>query len=254
MRRFAVSALLLLNWAASAPAAPNPVVSAAKRTAMVKSSTMQMTITTMVPGAAKTTLTGTGAQRGTSVELALRTRAQGVPFRMDAVLLEERGSFVIYMRSPVFAQKLPRGKSWLRVDLSKQAASLGVDFSSLVNTSQTFAPLEKGLVSTKRLGHEGIAGTATTRYRAIVDVRRAARAVPSYGKQVAAVERATGVRFGRSPYDVWIGRDGRIRRIRFSTPTVANAVRGTTTQTITFTSFNGPVSISAPPRARVFSP
>ena len=106
------------------------------------------------------------------------------------VLLEEAGSYVMYMRSPLFASQLPRGKSWIRLDLSRQTASLGVDFSSLVSTSQTFAPLEKGMVSTKRKGRAVVAGRPTTQYRAIIDVKRAARLVPAYGKQVAAIQRA----------------------------------------------------------------
>ena len=42
--------------------------------------------------------------------------------------------------------------------------------------------------------------------------------------------------------------------MRFSTPAVAGKSRGTTVQTITFLSYDRPVSISAPPLAQVFSP
>jgi hypothetical protein len=77
--------------------------------------------------------------------------------------------------------------------------------------------------------------------------------VPAYGKQLASVERATGVRLGRVTQDVWVGNDGRIRRLRSSTPTSAQGVRGTTVQTITFLSYDVPVSIAAPPAAQVFA-
>lgn len=166
----------------------------------------------------------------------------------------KKGSYVMYMRSPAFQSQLPAGKKWLRLDLSKQAATVGVDFTSLLSASQSFAPLEKGLVSTTRIGREQVAGRSTTRYRTVPDVKRAARAVPAYGKQVAAIERATGVRFGRVPYDVWIAGDGRIRRVRFSTPTAVGNDRGTAVQTITFLAYDTPVTIGAPPRAQVFSP
>lgn len=254
MRRLLVALSLALALPALVQAAQNPVAAAAKRTAAAKSVTFTMSVATVVPGQGKMTMTGSGAQRGTSAKMTMRARVQGATFRFDAVLLTEDGRYVMYMRSPLFRQQLPRGKSWLRLDLSKQAASLGVDFTSLLNASQSSAPLERGLVSTTRVGRETVAGQSTVRYRAVLDVRRAVRALPAYGRQVAAIERATGIRLSRLPYDVWVAGDGRIRRMRFSTPTTAGGVRGTAVSTITFLSYDAPVTISAPPRAQVFSP
>jgi hypothetical protein len=254
MRRLAIASVFGLTLVTIAQAAGDPVVAATKRTAAAKTATFRMTVTSAIPGQAKTTLTGTGAQRGSSARISMRIRAAGVTARMDVLLLTERGSYVLYMRSPLFQAQLPRGKSWVRLDVTKQAANLGLDFSSLLNVSQTFVPLESGILSTKRIGREVVAGKTTTRYRAIIDIRRAARAVPAYGKQVAALERLTGVRLGRLPYDVWIASDRRIRRVRFAMPTAAVGARATTVQTITFLAFDRPVRISAPPRAQVFSP
>jgi hypothetical protein len=255
MRRvIAVLAAAALLAPLAAPAGTNPILRAAKRTAAVKSSTLRMSVTTRLAGRTAATMTGSGVQQGSSVELTLRQRIGTQLVTIDAVLLTDGGSQVMYMRSPVFTAQLPAGKSWVRVDLTKQAAGIGVDLGSVFNAAETFAPLEHGVVSVKRLGRQAVAGAPATHYRAIVDVKRAARAVPAYGEQVAAVERATGVTLGRSPYDVWVGGDGRIRQMRFTAPTVAGGVRGTSTQTITFLSYNRPVTISAPPRAQVFSP
>jgi hypothetical protein len=250
MRRFLAVLVLGLALPALVQAASNPVVSAAKRTAAAKTVTFRIAATTTVAGG-RATMTGSGVQRGSEARLSLRVGQGGAAVRMDAVLLEEGGSYVVYMRSPLFASQLPRGKSWIRIDLSKQTASLGVDFSSLMSTSQTFVPLEKGLVSTTRKGRAVVAGRSTTHYRAIIDVKRAARLVPAYGKQVAAIQRATGVTLGRVPYDVWVAGDGRIRQVRYATPTVQN---GKTVQTMTFLAFNERVTIEAPPRAQVVSP
>ncbi len=251
MRRFLAVGVLVLALPALVQAASNPVVAASKRTAAAKTITFRIAATTTVAGS-RATITGSGMQRGSEARLSLRVGGQGTrPVRMDAVLLEEAGSYVMYMRSPLFASQLPRGKSWIRLDLSRQTASLGVDFSSLVSTSQTFAPLEKGMVSTKRKGRAVVAGRPTTQYRAIIDVKRAARLVPAYGKQVAAIQRATGITLGRVPYDVWVAGDGRIRQVRYTTPTVQN---GKTVQTMTFLAFNEPVKIEAPPRAQVVAP
>lgn len=254
MRRLLAVIVVALALPTLAGAGSSPIVSAIQRTADAKSSTMQLSISASIPGQGAFTLAGTAAQRGTSVKMSMRTRVQGTAFTLDAVLLREGSSYVMYMRSPLFQAQLPRGKSWIRIDLSAQGAKAGVDFSSLLNASQSLAPLEAGLVSTTRLGRETVAGRSTTHYRAVIDVQRAARALPSYGEQVAALERTTGVHLGRTPYDVWVGGDQRVRRMRFSTPTAANGVRGKTSTTITFLAFDTPVKISAPPRSQVVSP
>jgi hypothetical protein len=133
-----------------AQAASNPVLAAVKRTATAKSSTFRMSMTTSVAGQ-RMVLSGSGAQSGSSARLSMRTSGLGGAVRMDAVLVTEHGAYVMYLRSPAFSSQLPRGKSWLRVDLSKQLSNMGVNFSALLSASQTFKPLEKGLVSTTRL-------------------------------------------------------------------------------------------------------
>ena len=234
--------------------AANPVLAAAKRSANAKSTTVQLHLTAKVPGSPSVVMTGSGGTSGQRVKLRMRTSASGQRIPMDAVGLVEKSGYVMYIRSPAFEGQLPPGKSWVRIDLQKQGASVGLDFSSLIGQSQTLAPLEYGLVSTRRLGTERVAGKPTTHYRAVVDLRRAALAVPAYAKQLATVERATGTRLGRVTQDVWVGADGRIRQLRSTAPTVSQGVRGTTVQTMTFLTYDVRVSISPPPRAQVFSP
>jgi hypothetical protein len=247
MRRLLAVSLIALAVPVVVQAAANPVVVASKRTAAATSVTFQMAMTSTVAGQ-RSSVTGSGAIKGTSARLSMRLRAQAMTARIDAILLQEAGKYVMYMRSPVFQSQLPRGKSWVRLDLSKHSADLGVDFTSLINASQTFAPLEHGLVSTTQKGRVVIAGAPTTRYRVVVDVERAARAVPTFGRQVLAIQRATGIRLGRLPYDVWIGSDRRIRRMSFTMPAPG---AGKTVQTMTFLAFDEPVTIAAPPRSQV---
>ncbi len=249
MRRLLVVVLAVLALPALVQAASNPVVAATKRTATARTTSFQIAATVSAAGQ-RMTMTGTGVQKGTAVRMSLRMKANGTTVRMGAILLEERGAYVMYMRSPLFRSQLPAGKSWVRLDFSKLAAGTGIDLSSLVQTSQTLAPLDAGFVSAKRVGSEIVAGRSTTRYRAVIDIKRAARAVPEYGKQVAAIERASGLRLGRLPYDVWIGDDRRIRRVRYAVP----AAGGRTVQTMTFLAFNLPATITAPPRSQVVTP
>lgn len=251
MRRLALALTAALLVPAGAHAA-NPVLSAAKRSSTAKSTKLQLRMTTRIPGNAGTVLSGIGATSGTSVTLRVTTTVAGRRVPMDAVGLVEGGAYVMYIRSPVLGAQLPRGKTWVRNDLQAQGAQAGLDFGSLVGQSETLAPLAHGLVSTKLIERVRVAGLPAAHYRAVVDLRRAARAVPAYGKQLAAVERATGVRLGRVTQDVWVGTDGRIRRLRTTTPTVAGGARGTTVQTMTFLAYDIPISIVAPPAARVF--
>ena len=244
----------MLAFAAAAQAATNPVVSAVERSSDVRSSKLRMSIS-VAGGGIRQTMSGTGAQSDGSVSLDMRTTVAGRSVPIQARLLRRNGSYVMFMRSPVFASQLPAGKTWVKIDLGARGANAGIDFSSLVDMAQTLGPLEKGLVSTTKLGRDTVAGRRATHYRAVVDLRRAARAIPAYGKQLDAVQKATGLKLGRTTQHVWVGGDGRVRQVRSSTPTVGQGgVRATATQTITFLAYDVPVRIVAPPAAQVFTP
>lgn len=250
----AVALALLLAPAAASSSQANPVLAAAKRSEAARSSTLTIDAVTSVTGSGSFRFSGTGAQKGTSVRMNVVGTSGGRRFTMSVVGLSERGSYVMYMRSSLFTSLLPPGKSWLRIDVEREGAKLGIDFSSLLGSSQSTTLLEDGLVSWKRLGTGVVAGQSATRYRVVVDYRKAAAKNPHYAKQLAAVERAAGVRLARGTQDVWIGRDGRFRRIRFTTPTAAGGARATTTQTMTVTGYDMPVSIEAPKRSATYSP
>jgi hypothetical protein len=243
-----LAAVLVALVTATAALADNPVISAVKRTSDARSSLVDMQITTSA-GGQKVVMTGTGAVRGSDIKMSMKVPGAGT---MDLIMRREPSGFVMYMRTPALGSQLPAGKSWLRVDFEKQAAKLGLDFSAILDASQTLGPLERGIVSTKRLGRETIAGKPTTHYRAVVDVHRAAAALPAYAKQIRAIEKATGARLGRTTQDVWVGADGRIRRLRSSTPTAVQGKPATSVQTMTFRAYDVPVTIAAPPRAQVF--
>jgi hypothetical protein len=249
VRRLLLALAIALIFPATA-LAKDPVVAAAERTASARSSTVRLHVTQVVPGTGRVVMTGSGVQRGMTVSLHARTRGPGVTFTLDVVGRNERGAYVMYMRSPVFRSELPPGKTWIRIDLQQQGANLGIDFGSLLSSSQAFPPLAHGLVATSRLGTDTVAGKRARHFRVVVDHRRAASRLPGYAKQLAAIERATGVALRRVTQDVWVGPDGRIRQLRYSTPTPGG---GRATQTLTYLNYDKPVTISAPPRATVFT-
>jgi hypothetical protein len=249
-------ALLLVALAFVLPStalAGNPVVAAAKKSSTARTTKLQIHMRTSATGIPPVAMSGSGATSGQRISMHVTTTVVGQRVAMDAIGAVEGGHYVMYMRSPLLRSQLPQGKTWVRIDLQTAGGSVGLDFSSLVGQQQTLAPLAHGLVSTKRLGTESVAGKPTTHYRAVVDLRRAARALPAYAKQLAALERTAGVRLGRVTQDVWVGRDGRISRLRSTTPTVTGGVRATSVQTLTFIAYDVPVSISAPSPGKVFN-
>jgi hypothetical protein len=258
MRRSVLLSLALVGIGAlavpAAASAANPVVEAAKRSAKAHTTTLRFSSQTTATGLGRFTTSGTGAQSGTSAKLRMRATGAGSVVTMDAIARAEHGGFVMYMRSPLFRSQLPKGKTWVRFDLQKAGASLGIDFSALTGASDALAPLWHGVVSTRSLGAEVVAGKPSTHYRVVVDYRRAAAKLPKFAEQLAALERVAGVRLGRVPADVWVGADGRIRRFRTVTPTRVQGVKGTSVQTITYIAYDVPVSVSAPPERVVFEP
>lgn len=255
MRRIAltlVAALVVLVGAGTAEAA-NPVVAAAKRTADARSSLFDMQMT-VEAGGQRVAITGSGAMRGQdTAKMTMHTSAAGKNVAFDMLMLREAGRVVMYMRSPVFKASLPKGKTWMRLDLDLAASSLGagLDYSRLIDTATTLGALEHGLVSTKRVGTTTVAGRRATQYRAVIDTKRAAREVPTFAKQLHAIERA-GVRLPRLTEDVWVGSDGRISRLGFAIPFAEQGVRAKSSMTMTFRAYDVPVSVSPPPRAQVF--
>ncbi|HEY1315603.1 MAG TPA: hypothetical protein VGF10_00135 [Gaiella sp.] len=245
-----VAALAVLVGATTAEAA-NPVVAAAKRTAEARSSVFDMQMKVEAAGAT-VAITGSGAMRGQdTAKLTMRTSGAGTTVAFDMLMLREAGRIVMYMRSPAFGASLPAGKTWMRLDLDRAAAQLGLDYSELIETSRTLGPLEHGIVSTTRVGTAAVAGKPTTRYKVVIDTKRAAKAVPAFAKQLRTIERA-GVRLPRMTEDVWVGGDGRIRRVGVAFPFVQQGARATSSMTMTFRAYDVPVAVSAPPREQVF--
>jgi hypothetical protein len=141
----------------------------------------------------------------------------------------------IYLQSPLLTSNLPKGKTWLKLDL-KKAAPKGIDLSALTTQSPTklLSQLQAaGNVTT--VGDETINGTATTHYRAKLDVSKLPK--------VAALAHAT-----YAPLNIWIGKDdGYVHRIQTAyTIKVANASAQSIALTVDFSDFGKSVSVSVP--------
>lgn len=138
---------------------------------------------------------------------------------------------VLYLKSAVFAGRLPGGKSWMKIDLAKAAKLKGVDVSSLGASGPAQDPVQgldylKGAGAAKKLGTAKVDGVATTRYRVRVDLKRAVK-----GDVTATAKRSLDSLIDtlggptRFPVDVWVDGDHLIRRQRVGyTATVGGKV------------------------------
>ena len=176
----------------------------------------------------------------------------------------------IYMNMPFLAGKLPEGKTWMKLDISKAAQAAGIDtsqFSSIDQTDPTkfldYLRASSGAVIT--LGSERVNGVTVTHYRANLELSRILDRLP--GEQKAAAKAALE-KLGESgsiPVDVWVDAQGRVRRIQLSFGGLGAGAGGTGTAsgvagaaavsgaiTIDFKSYGPVPPIVSPPAGQVF--
>jgi len=213
---------------AAAATPTDAVKAAAEKTANAGS----LKLTLNVAGAAAATkiaVAGGGGFDTTNREgqLHLRFAVSGVSGTMDVVL---QGTD-LYLRSPLLSLALPSGKTWIKVDLSKQAKAGGLDLSKILAQDPTQAlDALQNASSVVQVGQAQSGGVTLTHYRATI-----------------TKSAATGI--GGGTYDVWVGDDGYIHRVRTvvaGTGSTAAAVRATSN----LSGFGEPVTVTVPPASQ----
>lgn len=87
----------------------------------------------------------------------------------------------IYMRSDIFSAALPKGKTWMKLDLATLGEELGIDFDAILEQSRNSDPRSQLSVvqgakgDIEELGTAVIRGTSTTHYKFTVDVAEAVK-------------------------------------------------------------------------------
>src|SRR5262245_49888109 len=99
MRRLALLLSLAVLAVPATANAANPVIAAARKSATAKSTKLQLSARTSVPGASAVVLTGNGATSGRRITLHASTTVVGQRVQMDAIGMNEGGHYVMYMRS-----------------------------------------------------------------------------------------------------------------------------------------------------------
>lgn len=201
---------------------------------------------------------GAGAIDGTSAAMTLKLGS--VPGPAGSLLdhatikeraLEQDGDYVIYMRPPALSSDLPGGKAWLKLDLSKLGKSAGLDMSQALSGSQ-FQPtdmlsmLEAEGAKVQKVGPATIDGVSTTHYRVKIDL---ANALQSKGLSSPMLQDIAS-KMKTASDNVWIDKDGLVRRIRLSYGLPQAGVH--MAMKMDLSDYGAHVTIAAPPSSQVF--
>ncbi|MGH3133609.1 MAG: hypothetical protein ACRDNY_07700 [Gaiellaceae bacterium] len=177
-------------------------------------------------------------------------------WQMEAV----QDGLVLYMRFPLLSRipdGLPRGKSWLKVDLRRVARAEGLDLAQLQqlaanDPSDALRCLEAVGGPLEAVGEEELQGVATTHYRTNVDLLRYERLVPAsqqekVGSMIGELVRESGLRM--IPVDVWVDEDELVRKMTMSLSATPPGAGQTFEASIRYElyDYGQPVAIVAPP-------
>jgi hypothetical protein len=212
------------------------VKSAATKTAQAPSEHMTLKGSAAV-GGTQVTIDGTGDFDNAKKQGVLHAdfSAAGLSGTIDEVL----DGLTVYLQSPLLTSNLPKGKTWLKLDLQKARQAHGIDLSALTTQSpaQLLTQLQAA-ANVRKVGEETIKGAATTHYRAQVDLTKLPK-----GKKLAALAHA---KYG--PINIWIGSDdGYVHRMQMAyTIKAANAPTQAVAMTMDFSDFGKSVSVSVP--------
>jgi hypothetical protein len=211
---------------------------------------------------------GTGAIDGTSAQMSFRLGSMldqmGLPSSAGSlaqlqhatikeVALEQNGDYVIYMRLGFLSSQLPGGKQWIKLDVSKLGEAAGLDLGELMSGTQ-FQPGDLlGMLTSEgakiqKLGPARVDGVATTHYRVTIDL---AKALQSKGLTSPLLSGITA-QMKTATSNVWIGKDGLVRRVKISYNVPHGAAPMRMAMTMNLYDYGARVSIAAPPSSQVF--
>lgn len=235
MRRAAVALLLLplaLTLAAcggsgskSSSSASTPldaVKAATKKTLAAGSETIKLTISGS-SGGQSIAMTGTGSidTKTLGGTMHLNLDAGPIATTFDEVFTPK----AVYVKSPLLSGQLPPGKSWIKVDATAAEKAAGLPSSLMSQNPADELKKLQDLKTATKVGSDALG----THYKATIDTSK-----------LPASVRKTGV----GGYDVWVGSDGYIRRIKVGASGVS--------VTVDFTDVGKPVTVTPPPASQVY--
>jgi hypothetical protein len=239
----------------------DPVSAAATKTQHAGAARVRFSLAFSVPQLSGKTLTmsGTGTIDGTSGEMTfdmssiLQQAGVAGDGSMKAIFLQENGDYVTYLRLGVLASKIPGGKQWLRLDVSKLGQSQGLDLNQLLSGSQLqpsdlLSMLKTEGAMVRKVGPETVDGIVTTHYHVTVDLAKALQARGLTSPLLAGL----AAQLPTVPEDVWIGNDGLVHRVKLSFGVQQGGKPMHMAVSMDLFDYGAHVTIAAPPASDVF--
>ena len=246
---------------ASAAASPLTEVKLAAQTSTKANSftgTMSMRLTA-TPGASSTDgITGDTSMTATFAEQlhpsllasvnvgSLTSAGKSLPGGLAEIITPT----TFYLKWPYLTQAAHLNKPWVAVPFSAASKSTGIDLSQLVNQATSNSPLTQtqlfaDATSVRQVGTGTIDGVAVTEYTGTVPMSKAVSRL-SGSVKTQLQQRIAAAGFTNEKFTVWI--DG-----QHLTRKAIVTVDGTSvseTVTLTITSINQPVNVTAPPTSQ----
>lgn len=158
----------------------------------------------------------------------------------------------VYMRLPFVADKLPEGKSWLEIDMSKvlqathgtpapQALGIGQ-----VDPTQFLQYLKADAASVTKVGTAELYGVPTTHYEVRLKLSSILQALPADERAAARPMLRHTASANALPLSVWVDGRGRVRQVQSSLQISGPTVSGRANITVGFSEY-GPVPAVKPP-------
>lgn len=167
------------------------------------------------------------------------------------------GTTVYVKVPPDQAAELPGGKPWLEIDVAAVARAADPRFQNVVKATnidpaQGLAYLKGVTGDVRRVGTETLRGVASTRYRAIVDLR-AALARQTATARLHITQALGQVESGSFPIDAWIDGQGRLRKLHYELTLRGKRDKDAASRssTIEFFDFGAAAVIQRPPSGQV---
>ena len=131
---------------------------------------------------------------------------------------------VMYMRFPLVSKELPRGKTWVKIDLREASRLQGFDLEQLQQFTSNdprdaLRYLEAVAGELERIGEETLHGVETTRYRTTIDLLKLRKLVPpsqreTFGSMLEQLVVQSGLR--TIPVEVWVDANGLVRKMEMT--------------------------------------
>jgi len=250
-----------------ASATLDPIAQAAEITNRAGGAQIAMTMSMTIPGlSSPISLTGGGHFNAKSAEGSLAFQMSGLPaggasgLSGGAIDMTELiKDNVLYMSSPMFDGKLPNGARWMKLDLAKAEAKLGIDPSSFMsggaNPAQILDYLKGTNGSAKLVGHEKVRGVATTRYDGTVDFQSIVDKLPAGERSKAgAAIKALTAKIGNPtfPVSVWIDAHHLLRRMTMNMSFTAEGKSVTANLEVEEFGYGPTPAVTAPPSSETY--